>query len=221
MFLSAFVKTAVKCGEKMLKRDIFYILFGYLLGSILFARLGGLLFKQRDVTQDGTDRNPGTMNAFLYGGFWCGVFALCGDLLKGFLPVFLYLNVEPQPAPSLSLSLVMAAPVLGHICPVFCPLHGGKGIAVTFGCLLGLLPQPLPFAFLAGAFLFFNLILRIDPHYYRTLATYFVSALLTVWFVPERCTVFGFLLIAVLVTVKLLLSAEEKARFEVKWAWKH
>ena len=34
------------------------------------------------------DKNPGTMNAFTYGGFRCGVFTLCGDLFKGFLPVF-------------------------------------------------------------------------------------------------------------------------------------
>ncbi|MGN0478958.1 MAG: glycerol-3-phosphate acyltransferase [Hominenteromicrobium sp.] len=205
----------------MLKRDIFYIAIGYLLGSILFARLGSLLFKRRDVTQEGSDRNPGTMNAFLYGGFWCGVFALCGDLLKGFLPVFLYQAGQPKPIPSLALALVMTAPVLGHICPVYAPMSGGKGIAVTFGCLLGLLPDPLPLAVLAGAFLFFSLIIRISPHFYRTLATYFISAVLMAFLIPNRYVVLGFLLIAVLVTVKLLLSTEEKERFEVKFAWKH
>ena len=55
-------------------RDILYILFGYLLGSILFARLGGLIFKKTDITAESPDKNPGTMNAFTYGGFRCGVF---------------------------------------------------------------------------------------------------------------------------------------------------
>lgn len=205
----------------MQQRDILYIVLGYLFGSLLFARISGMLFKRRDVTQDSPDQNPGTTNAFLYGGFWCGVFALLGDLLKGFLPVFFYINGEPQAARTLALSLVMAAPVLGHVLPVFSPASGGKGIAVTFGCLLGLLPDALPLAILAGAFLFFSLIIRISPHYYRTLATFFVSSAAIVCLSPNRYTVFGFLLIAVIVTVKLLLSTEEKERFEVKFAWKH
>lgn len=75
-------------------RDALYIIFGYLLGSILFARLGGLIFKKTDIMAESPDKNPGTMNAFTYGGFRCGVFTLCGDLLKGFFPVFLYRSGE-------------------------------------------------------------------------------------------------------------------------------
>ena len=75
-------------------RDALYIIFGYLLGSILFARLGGLIFKTTDIMAESPDKNPGTMNAFTYGGFRCGVFTLCGDLLKGFFPVFLYRSGE-------------------------------------------------------------------------------------------------------------------------------
>ena len=53
----------------MLFREIFFICFGYLLGSILFARLFGLLFAHKDITQNTADGNPGTANAFLQGGF--------------------------------------------------------------------------------------------------------------------------------------------------------
>lgn len=49
----------------MLFREIFFICFGYLLGSILFARLFGLLFAHKDITQNTADGNPGTANAFL------------------------------------------------------------------------------------------------------------------------------------------------------------
>lgn len=211
----------VRRGSKMHQRDIFYIVLGYLSGSILFARLGGLLFKRRDITQEGHDRNPGTANAFLYGGFRCGVFALCGDLLKGFLPVFLYISGRPEATHTLALPFVLAAPVLGHIFPFYAPSRGGKGIAATFGCLLGLLPDALPLAILAATFLFFSLVVRIDPNYYRTLATYSVTAVLVTCFEPNRYVVFGFLLVAVPVTIKLLLSPERKERFEVKIAWKH
>lgn len=129
-----------ECVKNMEVRDALYIIFGYLLGSILFARLGGLIFKKTDIMAESPDKNPGTMNAFTYGGFRCGVFTLCGDLFKGFLPVFLYRSGE-LPENPLMLSFVMAAPVLGHILPFYDIKHGGKGIAATFGCFLGLLPH--------------------------------------------------------------------------------
>ena len=64
--------------------------FGYLCGSILFARVYGALFG-KDLISNSTDGNPGTSNAFIYGGMLCGTLTLLGDLIKGFLPVFLYL----------------------------------------------------------------------------------------------------------------------------------
>lgn len=113
-----------ECVKNMEVRDALYIIFGYLLGSILFARLGGLIFKTTDFMAESPDKNPGTMNAFTYGGFRCGVFTLCGDLLKGFFPVFLYRSGE-LPENPLMLSFVMAAPVLGHILPFYDIKHGG------------------------------------------------------------------------------------------------
>lgn len=95
------------------------------------------------MTADSCDKNPGTFNAYQYGGFLCGTLTLCGDLLKGFLPVFLYHGGSVSAADA-GLAFVMAAPVYGHVLPVFHKLQGGKGIAVSFGCLLGLLPEARP-----------------------------------------------------------------------------
>lgn len=39
-------------------RDALYIIFGYLLGSILFARLGGLIFKKTDIMAESPDEVP-------------------------------------------------------------------------------------------------------------------------------------------------------------------
>ena len=99
----------------MLKTIIFTI-FGYMSGGLLFARYFSDLFCGRDVTADTPDKNPGTYNAYTYGGFWCGALTLIFDLLKGFLPVFLFIRLSGK---SLGLIPVMAAPVIGHIFPIW------------------------------------------------------------------------------------------------------
>lgn len=87
--------------------------------------------------------------------------------------------------------------------------------------LLGLLPHWIPLCVLAGIFIFFSCVVKINPNYYRTVATYILAAICTVWLEPNRYIVFGFLLIAASVLAKLFMSAEEKEHFEVKLAWKH
>ena len=111
--------------------------------------------------------------------------------------------------------------VLGHNYPFYMHFKGGKGIAATFGCFLGLLPHWIPLCVLAGIFIFFSCVVKINPNYYRTVATYILAAICTVWLEPNHYIVFGFLLIAASVLAKLFMSAEEKEHFEVKLAWKH
>ena len=45
-------------------REFFYILLGYLSGSILFAKIMPQKLCHVDVTRMGKDQNPGTFNAF-------------------------------------------------------------------------------------------------------------------------------------------------------------
>ncbi len=198
-------------------RTLLFAGCGYLSGSLLFARYFGWLFGKEILPEKESDQNPGTFNAFQYGGFLCGVLTLCCDLLKGFLPVFLYLYGSPL---SSGISLVMAAPVLGHIFPVFHRFRGGKGIAVTFGCLLGLLPEVRPLLLLAGTFLFFSLIVKITPNYHRTIITYLVC---TAGMIPLALfppITIGFALIAAIVLGKLLSCPEKKAACKVDAIWK-
>ncbi len=205
----------------MLCRDWWYILLGYVSGSILFARLFGFLFRRKDITLESKDHNPGTANAFQYGGFWCGLLTLCGDLCKGFFPVYGYLNGRGFDARDIALAFVLVAPVLGHVFPIYAPRKGGKGIAVTFGCLLGLLPEAQPVCTLACMFILLSLVVKVSPHYYRTLAAYVLSAIILPFAVHNTAIVIGFLMICVLVTAKLLLSTEEKEPFQVRAVWKH
>lgn len=201
-------------------RTLFFTVTGYLSGSILFARLFGQILKKKNITLESPDQNPGTFNAFRYGGFLCGILTLCGDLLKGFLPVFLYLRTDIAEE-NIGLAFVLAAPEFGHILPIFHKFQGGKGIAVSFGCLLGLLPEYRPVIILAFFFLFFSLIMKITPNYHKTLFTYLFSVIGMGIFVSNMSISFGFILIAGLIMLKLLFSAEKKDKCRVELVWKH
>ena len=79
-----------------MKLGILFALAGYLSGSVLYARVFSVLLRRGDIASQSKDGNPGTANAFLCGGFWCGAPTLCCELLKGFLPVWLYLRRPPS-----------------------------------------------------------------------------------------------------------------------------
>lgn len=202
-----------------MKDTIAYILLGYLSGSILFARIVGRLFHKDEILNESTDGNPGTANAFVYGGFACGILTLAGDLLKGFLPVYVFLQSQVTVEFSQNFAFVLAAPVLGHAFPLFYRFQGGKGIAVSFGCLLGLFPFCKPIAILAAYFIIFSLVLKITPHFQRTWITYLCSA-------ATMCTIFGingvslgFLLITAIVCLRLRLSKEKRERMRIMPTW--
>lgn len=75
-----------------MEQGLLYLLAGYLSGSVLYARVFSGLLRRGDVTEKSRDGNPGTANAFLYGGFWCGALTLVCELLKGFCPCFFLQN---------------------------------------------------------------------------------------------------------------------------------
>lgn len=197
-----------------------YVLIGYLSGSILYARIFTALFGKKGSIEQSKDKNPGTANAFMYGGAVCGILTLIFDLLKGAFPVYLYIHgADSGVFDSVWTALVLAAPVLGHAFPVFYKLHGGKGIAVTFGCLLGLVPLWNPVKILILFFLFFSCVIRIQPHFYRTLVVYGCTLVSMLFWVEQRMIFWGFVLIAVTVGSRMLLSTEEKERVKVKLLW--
>lgn len=202
-------------------RTIIYILVGYVSGSILYARLFCHLFKHDDFMEKSGDKNPGTTNAFLYGGVLCGSLTLIGDLLKGVIPVFLYVHNAPTEPSGLGFALVIAAPVIGHIFPIFHHFKGGKGIATTFGCMLGLLPNFMPLGVLAFTFLFFSLILKISPDFYKTIVAFISASVLMFFKVETTAIAAAFLIITVVVCVRLFLSEEEKEKLKVRLLLAH
>lgn len=199
-----------------------FMLWGYLSGSILYARIFARVFGKQNLFEQSRDKNPGTANAFIYGGFWCGLLTLICDIGKGFLPVFWFMRAAVHLRPGVfATSIVLASPVVGHVFPAFYRFRGGKGIAVTFGSLLGLFPVMKPAVILALFFIFFSLILRISPHFYRTLAAYFCSLLCLTFGNGQREALAGFAVITFVVFIRMLVSSEEKEKMKVRLLWMH
>ena len=90
----------------------FYIVAGFLAGSILFGRLIPMLLYGKDVEKESEDGNPGTFNAFVCGGVFCGILVLLADIGKGLIPVAAC--ARRLGMDSWKFALVMAAPVFGH-----------------------------------------------------------------------------------------------------------
>ena len=201
-------------------RTILYALFGYISGSVLYAKNFMKLFNKEELIEESKDKNPGTANAFMYGGMTCGIMTLICELLKGIVPVHMYINgATPQEIGIIPLAIVLTMPVVGHVCSMFDNFQGGKGIAVTFGCLLGLAPDIKAVIILALFFIFYSLIFRVIPHFYRTIVTY-VSTLAGLFILNENQAVnVGFLFITLVVLVRLHQSTEVREKLRIKLLW--
>ena len=60
-----------------------YVFLGYFLGSMLFGYRITWLLKGVDIRKLAEDENPGTYNAFVFGGFWCGILTLLAKAVAG------------------------------------------------------------------------------------------------------------------------------------------
>ncbi len=199
-------------------RTVLFVLIGYLAGSVLFANVFGDIFGVREKYAQSADRNPGTANAFTYGGFWCGILTLLCELAKGAAPVYIYLHTTP--ISTLGLFCVLTAPIVGHILPIFYGFRGGKGIAVTFGVLIGLASLYIrPLLLFAAVFVFLSVVVKISPHYYRTIAAYLLTSVMMFVGHVHTAVLLSFIAATGLVCLRLCLGHEEKARLEVKLLW--
>ncbi|MCC8141495.1 MAG: glycerol-3-phosphate acyltransferase [Lachnospiraceae bacterium] len=201
-------------------RAIIFIVIAYLCGSILFGRVAAALF-HKDITGDSIDGVPGTSNAYKYGGFGCGTLTLAGDVLKGLIPVFFFLRWMDPATPWFLRAFLIAAPVIGHILPVFFKFRGGKGNATTFAVLFALMPVLGPFIILAAVFIILTVLIRISPNYYTLIVTYVITLILVLIGHYGPAITLGFSIIAVAVLIRMFASREEKEKMEVRFIWMH
>lgn len=117
------------------------ILISYIIGSIPTAYIFGRLLKGIDIRNFGSG-NVGATNAFRVLGRGAGIIVLCLDIFKGFIiVVFLadFLISKNTLIPHQVLRIILGiSSICGHNWTIFLSFKGGKGIATTFGVLLGL-----------------------------------------------------------------------------------
>lgn len=122
-------------------RIILGTLISYLIGSIPTAYIFGRLLKGMDIRNFGSG-NVGATNAFRVLGKGAGITVLVLDILKGFLAVVFLGNLVAGAAGPISeqtLRIILGLScIAGHNWTIFLRFNGGKGIATTFGVLLGL-----------------------------------------------------------------------------------
>lgn len=196
---------------------LIFILLGFSSGSIMYSQIFPYILAGKDITRLSDDGNPGCSNVFHHAGIPLGILCLVFDLFKGALPVFWSLSFCDME--HTLFALVLAAPVLGHASN-FCLLKAivpgkfqwmkntsGKAIAVSFGCLIGLIPESFLVFALVIPFLFFSIVVCINPHSYRVMASFGCFLPLAAIHHCPRTLLLGSLMISATVIIKHLLAA--------------
>jgi glycerol-3-phosphate acyltransferase PlsY len=116
--------------------SLLLVVGAYLVGAVPFGLLVVRAATGRDVRAQGSG-NIGATNVFRTAGPALGVVVMVLDLLKGLAPVLAAQRLGASPALAAGVGL---AAVIGHNWSVFLRGKGGKGIATSYGALLGVSP---------------------------------------------------------------------------------
>ncbi|KPK97315.1 MAG: hypothetical protein AMJ95_09705 [Omnitrophica WOR_2 bacterium SM23_72] len=202
------------------------ITISYLIGSIPTAYIFGRIFKGIDIRKFGSG-NVGATNVLRTLGKKSALFVLTLDMLKGVACViFVAETLVPRitSLDLLTLRLIMGiSSICGHNWTIFLKFKGGKGVATTFGVMLGLAFKVIPlryiFIILVLTWLVVFLITRIV-----SLASVISACLLPVCMVifkqPLILIVFAFLIaVSILLRHKsnlkrLFQGKEERVHFK-------
>ncbi len=120
----------------MIPEYLINIALGYLLGSIPSGLVVGHLWLGRDIRESGSGKT-GTTNVLRTAGRLPAVLVLIADVAKGVIPALagrLIFDSDGVAAAG------AAAALVGHVWPVFAGFRGGRGVATSFGGILGLTP---------------------------------------------------------------------------------
>jgi glycerol-3-phosphate acyltransferase PlsY len=109
---------------------------GYLLGSFPSGLIAGRLARGVDIRGYGSGKT-GFTNVLRTAGLRVGAFVLVADVLKGLVPVVIAGRLSDEPY---VMTVAGLAAVAGHDWPVYAGFRGGRGVATSFGGLLGMNP---------------------------------------------------------------------------------
>jgi len=110
------------------------VVLGYLIGAVPTGLILVRLLTGEDIRRHGSG-NIGTVNVLRVAGPATAATVLTVDILKGLVPVLL---AERLPVPPWTVVACGLAAIVGHNWSVFLGFTGGKGIATSYGVLLGL-----------------------------------------------------------------------------------
>ena len=109
------------------------VILAYLAGSVASAVIVCRALGLGDPREQGSG-NPGTSNVLRLYGRTAALLTLCGDVLKGLVPVLLLRYLQ---APDVFIAAAGLAAFSGHLYPLFFGFRGGKGVATMVGVLFG------------------------------------------------------------------------------------
>jgi glycerol-3-phosphate acyltransferase PlsY len=112
------------------------IMSSYLLGALPFALWITRWKTGADVRSVGSG-HAGATNVMRATGWATGILVLVLDLAKGYLGLWIALQLTPEPV---MLGISAALIVIGHCWPVFAVFRGGMGMAAGGGALLAIWP---------------------------------------------------------------------------------
>lgn len=110
----------------------------YILGSIPFGSIISRITANIDITKLGSG-NIGATNVARELGIKWGLITLFLDMIKGFLPVFIYISLFDPPDRWFLITIPITL-LLGHRFSPFLKFKGGKGVATALGIFLALSP---------------------------------------------------------------------------------
>lgn len=106
-----------------------YPLFAYLLGSIPFGLIFSELFGSGGLREKGSG-NIGSTNVLRTQGKLLGAMTLVCDFSKAFIPCYFFDSGD-----LICNLLILVAPTIGHMFPVWLKFKGGKGVATFLGTI--------------------------------------------------------------------------------------
>jgi len=112
------------------------IVLGYLLGSMPWGLIVGFIWLRRDIRDSGSGKT-GTTNVLRTAGKVPATLVAILDIAKGAVPALVGRYVFDSDGAA---AAGAGAAVVGHVWPVFAGFRGGRGVASTYGGVLGLAP---------------------------------------------------------------------------------
>lgn len=122
------------------------LIIGYGFGCFSTAYVVGKI-NHIDIRSYGSG-NAGTTNAMRTLGKKAGIITYVGDVIKAVLPILVarFCVLQGNPDSDLICLIIGLGVVLGHNYPLWLHFKGGKGIAVTSGVFISVVPQIAVFA---------------------------------------------------------------------------